>query len=93
MAGHCGRNGTLTSENSRRGAERNKKYKQAKTFVLELAARARIAAGVLALLCALAYLGLAPGTVPLERRARAQIAHQLQIGEAASLREQSAPPK
>ena len=58
------------------------------TFAFQLAARTRVAAGVLALLCAIAYLGIALWTIPIEAQTRAQINRQLQIGEVAWLREQ-----
>lgn len=57
-------------------------------LVWQLAARTRVAAGVLALGCAPAYLGIALWTVPVERQTRAQLQRQLQIGEVAWLREQ-----
>ncbi len=61
---------------------------QAKDFAAELAARTRIAAGALALLSAVAYFGITLWSVPVEARARAMMARQLQIGEVAWLREQ-----
>ena len=57
-------------------------------FGFQLLARARIAAGVLAVSCAITYLGIALWTIPVERQARALMNRQLQIGEAAFLREQ-----
>ena len=59
-------------------------------IAVQIAARARIAAGVLALLGAIAYLGLALWTIPVEAKTRAIIQRQLQIGGAAWLREQIA---
>ena len=64
-----------------------------KESVFQIAARTRIAAGVLALLCAVAYLGLALWTVPVEAKTRAMMGRQLQIGEVAWLREQNAAQK
>ena len=63
---------------------------QWKDFVFQFAARTRIAAGVLALLCAVAYAGATLWTIPVERRARAMMERQLQIGEVTWLREQRA---
>lgn len=64
-----------------------------KEFAFQLAARARIAAGVLALLCAVAYLGITLWTIPVEAKTRAMMQRQLQIGEVAWLREQIAAQK
>ncbi len=61
---------------------------QSQKFIHELAARTRIAAGVLALLCAVAYFGITLWSVPVEAKTRAMLARQLQIGEVAWLREQ-----
>ena len=61
---------------------------QSQNFLRELALRARIAAGVLALLCAVAYFGVTLWTLPVEHQTRATIERQLQIGEVAWLREQ-----
>lgn len=66
---------------------------QIKEVAFQLAARARIAAGVLALLCAVAYLGITLWTIPIERKTRAMMQRQLQIGEVAWLREQIAAQK
>ena len=57
-------------------------------FDFQIIARARIAAGVLALLSAVAYFGIALWTIPVEAKTRAMMQRQLQIGEVAWLREQ-----
>ncbi len=57
-------------------------------FDFQLAARTRIAAGVLALLCAVAYFGITLWTIPVEAKTRSMMQRQLQIGEVAWLREQ-----
>ena len=57
-------------------------------FIARVAASAHVAAGALALLSALGYFGLALWSAPAEHQTRAIIARQLQIGEAAWLREQ-----
>lgn len=57
-------------------------------YAFQFAARTRIAAGVLALLCAIAYFGITLWTIPVERGARSMMQRQLQIGEIAWLREQ-----
>ena len=61
---------------------------QLKEFAFQFAARTRIAAGVLALLCAVAYFGITLWTIPVEAQTRAMMQRQLQIGEVAWLREQ-----
>ena len=66
---------------------------QIKEFAFQLAARTRIAAGVLALLCAIAYFGITLWTIPVEAKTRAMMQRQLQIGEVAWLREQMAARK
>ena len=66
---------------------------QIKDFLFQLAARTRIAAGVLALLCAIAYFGITLWTIPVEHQTRAMMQRQLQIGEVAWLREQMAARK
>ena len=63
---------------------------QIQDFAFEIAARIRVAAGALALLGAVAYVGIALWTIPVERDAHAMMARQLQIGEVAWLREQMA---
>ena len=64
-----------------------------KNLAFEFAARTRIAAAVLALLCAVAYFGIALWTIPVEAKTRAMMERQLQIGEVAWLREQVAARK
>ena len=59
-------------------------------YIFQLVARTRIAAGVLALLCAVAYFGITLWTIPVEAKMRAMMQRQLQIGEVAWLREQIA---
>ncbi len=61
---------------------------QIKEFAFQIAVRTRIAAGVLALLCAVAYAGITLWTIPVEAQTRAMMARQLQIGGVAWLREQ-----
>ena len=61
-----------------------------KEFAFQIAARTRIAAGVLALLSAVAYFGITLWTIPVESKTRAMMQRQLQIGEVAWLREQMA---
>ncbi len=60
----------------------------ARNFAWEVTARARVAAGIIALLSALGYFGIALWTIPVEHRARALMDRQLRIGEVALLREQ-----
>ncbi len=57
------------------------------------AASIRIGAGVLALLCAVAYFGITLWTIPIEAQASSMMQRQLQIGEVAWLREQIAAQK
>ena len=64
-----------------------------KEFAFQIAARTRIAAGVLALLCAVAYFGISLWTIPVEHQTRTMMQRQLQIGEVAWLREQIAARK
>ena len=73
-------------------AVRNGLYPLAKlkNLAFQIAARTRIAAGVLALLCAVAYFGITLWTIPVEHQTRAMMQRQLQIGEVAWLREQMA---
>ncbi len=69
---------------------RGMKAVRVREIAVQIVARARIAAGVLALLGALAYLGIALWSIPVESRARAIMGRQLQVGGVAWLREQAA---
>ena len=51
-----------------------------RSFALNFAVSLRIAAGVLALLCAVAYFGITLWTIPVEHQTRAMMQRQLQIG-------------
>lgn len=57
-------------------------------FIVVMAAWLLPACAVLAIGASLVYVGLTLKSIPLERRAKAQLARQFQIGEAAFLREQ-----